>query len=76
MDFWSDHGLQSVFQDIPIALVVAIPMLALPSLFFGIGLTAADYYKPDFRWLWTSFLITLAAINVFLGLWLGAQMDF
>lgn len=76
IDFWSDAGLSSIFHDLPIAVVVAIPLLALPAFFLGLGVTVADCLAPKFRPVWIAVEIVLAAVALVLGLWLGPQMYF
>lgn len=77
IDFWSDAGVSSILRDVPMAVVVALPFLALPVFFLGLVLAAADYKAPKLRAVWITTEIILALVIFALGLlWLGPEMNF
>ncbi len=76
VDFWMDNGIASFFRDTPIAVVVAIPWLAIPSFLLGLGLASLDRHMPKYRRVWVGIGLVLAAAIIFLGSRLGPQMNF
>ena len=75
-DFWSTYGVSSIFRDVPLAVVVAMPYVALPGLMLGIALAVADLRLPKHRPVWIATEAILVIAMLVLGLWLGPQMDF
>ncbi|MEM6328757.1 MAG: hypothetical protein AAF790_00755 [Planctomycetota bacterium] len=58
------------------AVVVAIPLLALPGLLLGLALLAADRCMPKHRSVWIAAEFGLVGVMIVLGLWLGENADF
>ena len=75
-DFWSQSGVSFTLGGTPMAVMVAIPLLALPGFLLGLGLLAADYAYPKHRNAWIASEFGLLELIVVLGLLLGPQMDF
>lgn len=76
LNFWTTSGLSLTHDSIPIAVAVAVPLLALPGFLLGLGLLAADCVLPVYRHVWISIELLLVVVIVLLGLLLGLQCDF